>query len=223
MRRSLVFLHAAHAVVPFALLVTTDAWLVRGVAGALLFVSVFAFAHDAMHRVLGLPRWLNELALTLGAVLMGMSGSAARVLHLVHHARPGAPDDVEGRALRVSWLSAALASPASYLALPFVAFARSRAGLRRRQLVEWALVVAFLATSLRMGGAPRAYALICILAQSTVPLWAGRLPHRAPAHLLAFARRLTWTRSPLVLSFVFHDEHHARANGSVFDLGASAS
>lgn len=223
MRRPLVFLHFAHAVVPFALFLVADSLLLRLVFGALSFVSLFAFTHDAMHRVLGLPRWLNELSLTLGAALMGMSGSAARVLHFVHHARPGAPDDVEGRALRQSLLRNVLLTPFTYFTLPFVAYRRSRPALRRRQLLEWALAAGFLGSALVLGGGLRTYALVCLLAQITVPIWAGLLPHRAPPRLLALAARFTWTRSPLVLSFVFHDEHHEHANGSVFELGLGAS
>jgi hypothetical protein len=44
------------------------------------------------------------------------------------------------------------------------------------------------------------------------------VPHRAPAWLVAAARRPALTRSPMVLSPSFHDRHHARPHVPRQDL-----
>jgi hypothetical protein len=45
--------------------------------------------------------------------------------------------------------------------------------------------------------------------QLTMNAWASHVPHRAPVWLMAVASRLVWTGSPVVLSLVYHLEHHA--------------
>lgn len=187
------------------------------VAGALLFVSVFALVHDAMHRSLGLPRWANEAILAVGGAFMGVSGTAARTMHLLHHARPGAPDDFEGRGIRLSLGRALLASPLAYFELPALAMRRSRR--RGRQLGEWALTATLFFAGLAAGGAPRTHALVALVAQLTIQVWASHVPHRAPAWMIGIARGLAWTHLPLVLAFAFHDLHHERPDLGCFELG----
>ena len=213
-----VLLHFAFALAPLSTLAVSDSPALRIVSAAFLFVSVFAFVHDAMHRSLGLPRWANELVLSLGGALMGVSGAAARSLHLVHHARPGAEDDLEGQALRMTFGNALLVSPLTYLLMPFRAARRARSEQRRRQVVEWLLVVGFLGPALASGGAQRTYALVSLVANMSLQVWGSYLPHRAPPAALALARAIAWTRAPLVVSFAFHDLHHRRADLSCFDL-----
>src|SRR5262249_28418827 len=157
---------------------------------------------------LGIPRWANEIVLTVAGAMIGVSGTAARTMHIVHHARPGATDDFEGRTLHGSLGRALIVSPCSYFELPFRAFARSLSTMRRRQVFGWALVLALFGAALIAGGRARLYAEVCVIAQLTIQIWAARLPHRAPRALLDTARFLVWTRAPLVLSFVFHDLHH---------------
>jgi len=50
---------------------------------------------------------------------------------------------------------------------------------------------------------------MALLLQLTMNAWASHVPHRAPQWLLAIASRFAWTRSPVVLSLVYHLEHHA--------------
>lgn len=218
MRYRLLALHAGFALPAFLLFVTAKAMSVHVVSGAILFMSVFALIHDAIHHALALPRWANELVLTVFGALMGVSGTAARSHHVIHHARPGAPDDLEGMALRVPLRCALWLSPRSYFRMAVVAARRARPMVRRRQLGEWALVLVLYAAAVKARGAALDYAMTCLALQLTIPLWAGLLPHRSPLWLVELARALAWTRSPLVVSFAYHDVHHAHAGWSVFDL-----
>ena len=64
---------------------------------------------------------------------------------------------------------------------------------------------------------------MCLGAQMTIQVWGSHLPHRAPAALVEVAKAFAWTRSPLLLSFAFHELHHRRANVSCFDLAETHS
>ena len=48
-----------------------------------------------------------------------------------------------------------------------------------------------------------------ILLQITMNAWASHVPHRAPQWALNLAAKLAFTGSPVVLSLVYHLEHHA--------------
>jgi len=54
--------------------------------------------------------------------------------------------------------------------------------------------------------------------QLTMNAWASHVPHRAPRWLLAIAARFAWTHSPVVLSLVYHMEHHAHPRVPCMDL-----
>jgi fatty acid desaturase len=57
--------------------------------------------------------------------------------------------------------------------------------------------------------------------QLTMNAWASHVPHRAPQWLLAIAATLEWTHSPVVLSLVYHLEHHAHPRLACMDLRPS--
>jgi fatty acid desaturase len=175
-------------------------------AAAALFVAAFAFNHDLMHGALGLPRRVNEALLSVVALVMGNSGHGMRMLHLRHHARPLAADDIEG-------LGATL-SPWRALMLGATNAARYRlegcAAAGRTAKLENAAALALTAAALlSRTAAGAAWAVMNVGMTLTMALWASHLPHRPPRWLVRLARRLAWTRSAAVLSFAFHAEHHA--------------
>jgi hypothetical protein len=53
------------------------------------------------------------------------------------------------------------------------------------------------------------YAATSVALQLTMPLWAGHIPHRAPASIVALARRFAFTRSAVLVSLAYHELHHA--------------
>lgn len=210
----LMLFHALHLLVPAALFFVGAPWL----ASAGVFLGAFALFHDAVHGNLGLPRKLNEAVLTVSAALLGVSGVAARRAHLFHHAHPGAPDDMEGRdADSPLWL-AVVRAPVTWLALVFSGWRKPSA---RRQALEWGLVALFVAVLSRheLG---RVYVGVIVLAQASMPLWAGRLSHRQPRALVALALPLARHGITLATLFVTHDAHHAQPWKATFELGVSA-
>lgn len=203
-----------------AVLSASSVPVLRALGTVLLFTSAFSCTHDAMHGSLSRRVAVNEWAVSLGGALMGMSGTATRLLHLHHHARPLSADDLEGAGARLSFWSALLVGPRSLIEMPVHAWRRARPSRRGRMALEWCLALSWVSFAFWAGGAFRAYALGCVALQVTMQAWASHLPHHPPAWLLAIARPLSFTRSPVVLSLLLHEAHHARPQFSCFDLAA---
>ena len=220
MRPSTCLQHLLNVFLPALVLTASHAIAVQLLAAILLFFGVFSLVHDAMHGALRLPREWNELLLGLSAAAIGVSGHAARWFHLRHHADPLGPADVEAPPLERSWARVLLGSPMQYLALPVLGWRRAPRHTRRLQLLEWLAVVS-VAAVLACSPAGRVYLAIVALAQLTIPIWGGRLPHQPNARLFALLRPLVWTRSPLVLGYVFHLPHHERPRLSLYEWPAT--
>jgi fatty acid desaturase len=179
------------------------------VAAAALWLCAFEAAHDLVHNAFQLGRRAGALALTIAGALMLSSGHAMLVSHLWHHKSPMADDDYEGAAAEGSVARAVLWAPWWALAARLSAYRRAGAKLRRRQLAEHALALA-LTVALWAAHVPalRVYVVVALLAQLTAPVWAGRIPHRAPAWLLKLATLAARLGSPTALSLAYHDRHH---------------
>lgn len=172
-----------------------------------LFLAAFAFNHDVLHGALKLPRWVNEALLTVLALLMGWSGHAVRRLHLRHHARPLAANDVEGEGATLGFWRALAAGPMNAARYRTEAFEKERTA----QVLE--TLAAVLLTGLALWSRTvigAAWVVVNVTMQLTAAVWASHLPHRPPRWVKAAAKHLTWTKSAAVLSFLFHAEHHRR-------------
>jgi len=210
--RRAVVAQLARIAVPAALLIALPALptiLAIGLAGA-VYLGVFTLAHELAHGALGLRRQRNDLALALAGACMATSGHGLRLMHLRHHAQPLSDGDLEGRSARMPAWQALLAAPALAVLLVVTAWRTASARDRRWQRVEYAALAALAITA---AGAPRAlqlYLAVALAAQLLAPFWAGHLPHRTPAWLLAIARRLARAGSMTMLTLVVHDDHHRR-------------
>jgi fatty acid desaturase len=180
------------------------------VAAALVFLESFALMHDLAHGALLLPRRVNEIALALAGVMLLMSGHALRRMHLVHHARPLAHDDLEGRPARGGFWRALAGGPGAALSLRREAFRGAGRRGRRIQAIETLAGAALAAALLASGRAPLVvYVIVAVLGQATMSVWASHVPHNAPAWLSRIAARLAATGSPTLSALVYHDLHHA--------------
>lgn len=182
------------------------------IAAALLFLAAFALAHDLTHDALGLPRQANQALLAAAGLVMLLDGHGMRRMHLRHHARPLEEGDLEGEGARRSALGALLVGPFNALALRAAALRGAPPSARGLQLAELAgstLVVALALFGPIPLPALRLHVLVALSLQATMSLWASHVPHRTPAWLARVARRLAFTRSPILLSLAFHGEHHA--------------
>ncbi len=179
------------------------------VAALAVFMLAFAVTHDAAHGALGLSRRTNTLALALGGLAIATSGHALRLMHLRHHARELAPDDLEGAAARLSFGRALLAAPRLALELHAAAWRAATTRDRRWQLVEYAALGALACGAIFGPYAVAVYAVTALAMQLLAPWWAGHIPHRA-TWLISVAHRLAILRSPTVASLAYHDLHHRR-------------
>lgn len=192
-------------------------------ASGALFLGSFAFMHDVAHGALRLPRRWNEAALALAGGLMLMSGHALRRMHLRHHARTMADDDLEGLPARGGLLGALASGPGDALALRREAFRSAGASGRRWQAIESAVNVAALLALLASGvPALRLYAAVAIAAQLSMSAWASQVPHNAPPWLVRLAQRLAIFGSPSMLSLAYHELHHAHPEVPCSRLGEVA-
>ena len=184
-------------------------WLAL-VGGVVLHLASFTFAHDVGHGALGVPRKLNEWLVALVALPMLVPGHTNRIMHQRHHARPLTLDDVEGMPALVPFWQAVLLGPMSAAQYRLEALKRVNARERQWQLGETAgtLLLALWALQTHtITGA--AFVVANIFMQLTAAAWASHLPHRPPKVFMTIARHLLWTKSALILSFVFHQAHHA--------------
>ncbi len=189
---------------------------------ALVFhLAAFALTHDVAHGALRLPRWVNEWLLALSGLLQGISGHGMRLLHQRHHARPLAPDDVEGVGARLSLWGAVRAAPKNAADYRVLAWRAANAKERRWQVGEIVANVAMAALALAthsVGAA--AWVVANVLMQVSAGLWASHLSHHPPRWAKALARHLGWTHSVVLLSFGWHQEHHSHPKVLCRELNA---
>lgn len=195
----------------FAVGVHHDSVAIGALGSAGLVLGAFGLGHDLAHRVLALPRAVTSTLLSLSYLVMLSSGHGIAHTHRVHHRRPLADDDVEGRAARRSFVGALLHAPIDAWS-GRVAGVRLARGLDRAVVVGENLAAVALAGVLASGLVPggRIHLAVCLVAQVTIGLWASWIPHHAPGWLIALARPIARGPSLVARSLVHHDLHHAR-------------
>jgi fatty acid desaturase len=180
-------------------------------ASAALFFAAFALMHDVSHGALRLPRKANEVALAAAGALLLMSGHALRLMHLRHHARPLADDDIEGAPARLPLFWAIASAPYAALTLRVAAFRAARRQGKLLQLAETAVNAAAIPLAIASGSrALVAYVAVALALQLTMALWAAYIPHNAPRWLVRAAERLAFTGFTTALSLAYHALHHRR-------------
>jgi fatty acid desaturase len=196
-------------------------------AAPLALAAVFAsslLVHDLIHGSLGLPRRVNEVALSLAALLLVKSGHGLRVLHFEHHARCLGPGDVEGGVAHESFVTLAVRGPMLAAQARLQAF---RAGQRTRalQAIETVANIAILAAMVWAHSAVvMVYWGCVVLVTITAPIWGAKIPHMVPPshplvrRLTGFTGRLT----PATASVLLHELHHRFPRVPVTLLPANA-
>lgn len=178
----------------------------------LSFATYGSISHDLVHRTLGLPRWINELALALIELTAFRSGHAYRLAHLHHHARFPHDDDIEGAAANMSFLRT-LAEGVIFQPRIMIWAARKH-GVRHpvvfvEILIVLALLIACFAT-IRWTPIFAVYATLMILGSWVIPLATSYIPHN-PAGLTTLTQTHLFrgkVLSILALEHLYHLEHH---------------
>jgi fatty acid desaturase len=193
--------------------------LVVAVPAALVYFATFSFFHDCAHGALCLPPRVNDFVLFLTSAPLFLPAHGQRQLHLRHHARPLAPDDMEGEGALVSLPMALLTAPVASFRMRVGAYLAANERVRPWIIAETLLNIALLVAAVWSNNAGVMVAAATMFGlQLTMNAWASHVPHRAPQWLLALAARFAWTHSPVVLSLVYHMEHHAHPRVPCMDL-----
>lgn len=204
-----------------AVLVVVDG-LWRFPMAAFVFLSFFAMFHDAAHGAYRLPNRLNDLLLVVAGTPLLFSAHAQRHLHLRHHARPLADDDVEGMGARASLLGSLLCGPVVAPRMHVEGARGVPPRLRWQVAAEHARSAVIVALACREPGGPwGAVVLVALLLQLSIGAWASHIPHHPPAWFLDVAARSVWLKTPVLLSALHHREHHARPKIPARELAAS--
>jgi fatty acid desaturase len=176
-----------------------------------LFLAFFALFHDAAHGAYGLPNRVNDALLFVAGAPLLLSTHAQRHLHLRHHARPMADDDVEGLGARASLLGALMAGPVLAPRMHIEGARGVPPRLRRQVAAEHARSALIVGLALLEPTGPLgAVVLVALVLQLTIGAWASHIPHHPPRWFLALGARLRWLKTPVLLSALHHREHHAR-------------
>lgn len=193
--------------------------LAAAVPAALVYFATFSLFHDCAHGALCLPNRVNDVVLFLTSGPLFLSAHGQRQLHLRHHARPLADDDLEGEGALASLPVAVITAPFASFRMRVASFFAANGRVRPWIGLENVLNVALVVWAVRSGnlGVIVAAATMAGL-QLTMNAWASHVPHRAPRWLLTLAARFAWTHSPVVLSLVYHLEHHAHPRVPCMDL-----
>lgn len=176
------------------------------------FVSYGSISHDLVHRNLGLPKWINEVFLSIIELLAFRSGHAYRASHLNHHARFPHDDDVEGRAAHMRFFRALVEGIRFQFVIIIWAMKHSN---RHRILiaVEAAAATSLLISclvSVTVTPVFAAYAVLLITGSWILPLATVVIPHDAAGSSVLFQTRLFRGKvlSVIALQHLYHLEHH---------------
>jgi beta-carotene hydroxylase len=197
--------------IAFFLLAANGLWISAVVSAMLLtFFTYGSISHDLVHGTLRLPRGLNEALLCAIELISFRSGHAYRVVHLHHHARFPAADDLEGAAARMSWWRALLDGVTLQPRLWAFAF---RTGRDRVWIVSEAIaVLVLLAASIAVipWTIAAAYAVLMISGSWLFPFITSFIPHDPDGETELARTRLFRGRvlSILALEHLYHLEHH---------------
>jgi beta-carotene hydroxylase len=205
---------------PFALGAAFFALAARGhYALALLctvaqsFLTYGSISHDLVHRTLRLPRALNEILLSAIEMLAFRCGHAYRAVHLNHHARFPALDDVEGAAAHLGFWGALVEGVTLQPRLLLYAI---RNGRDRAIVLGEATAVAVLFVACvwlwyaRVTWLPLAYAGLVIAGSWIFPIVTSYIPHDPRGASEIEQTRLFRGRLSRWVSFehLYHLEHH---------------
>lgn len=209
-RVSELAVHSARLLAGAALLVlSNNSPIAACLAGFMLYIAAFVFNHDLAHGSLNLPRRLNEWLLAAMSVPMLFPSHGMRLTHARHHARPLAPDDIEGAGARLSFWGAVLIGPMNAAVNRVESFLIAKPQERPWQVLETAaslLAITFALGSRSTAGA--AWVLTAVLMQLTASVWASYLGHRLPEGAKRVLKALAWTRMAALVGLAFHEEHH---------------
>lgn len=179
---------------------------------SLSFTTYGSTSHDLVHNALGLPRWLNDVLMSVTELLAIRSGHAYQAAHLHHHARYPNDDDIEAKASRYSFMRSLFEGVLFQFRI--YGWALKNAPAKRDWIIaDGILCLAWLALAIgtvRYSPIIGVYVALIIVGSWIIPLVTSYLPHDPNGD-----SELTQTRlfrgvvaSIVAVEHLYHLEHH---------------
>jgi fatty acid desaturase len=174
------------------------------------FLTGLRQSHNAQHYALGLPRIVQDGALSVLSVLMLASMHAVQATHLHHHRHCLEDDDGEGATARLSWWRALLAGPFFFVRLHGAAWRLANSSKRRwiaAELCAVAFIVLF-AVVFSQPVAIRWHAAAMLTGECLTGFFAvWTVHHGCNSHEPGRTQRGRWVNL-VSYSMFLHAEHH---------------
>jgi beta-carotene hydroxylase len=188
-------------------------WALSVIAVMVLsFVSYGSSSHDLVHRNLPLPRWLNDLVLSLMEMICLRSGRAYQLSHLHHHRRFPNEDDVEASVAGPRLFDALLQGPGHQFRLWIWAW-RQHPASRPLLYVEAAWFFAVVLAGIALVPVTPILLVYCFLiigGSWIIPLITVYIPHdpRGETPLRQTRVFRGWFFDLIAFGHLYHLEHH---------------
>jgi fatty acid desaturase len=192
------------------LLAANQLWLIAFPCSFMFFLTALRLNHEAIHNNLGFgPRGHRIVLHGLSALMLGSNNSVA-ANHLHHHKHVMQPDDLEGKAGRMSGWRVLLYGPVFPIEMHRAAWNSGSPALQRRMRIDLGLNLAMFALFAATGWTTLGYHLIVVAtAQCLTAYFAVWITHRGCEgdQLIARTQRAPITNL-VTYNMLLHLEHH---------------
>ncbi len=181
---------------------------------ALSFVTYGSTSHDLVHKNLRLKRESNEAFLFLIELISIRSGHAYKLVHLHHHKRYPAEDDIEGAASRMTFFGSLIEG----LSFNFKMYAWALKHVKNKRDRTWIYLEGILCTgiivmsmaSYNLTPVFAVYVALMIMGSWIIPLITSYIPHTPYGTDPLSQTRLFRGKVLSLIAFqhLYHLEHH---------------
>jgi fatty acid desaturase len=189
-----------------------------------LFLTLLRVAHNGYHNALGLPRWATDVVLVLLSPLMMLPLHAVKVTHLEHHKHCLGAQDIEGEAGRKTFLAVLAYGPRFPIDVMRAAWGVGGAHIRRRIVLEIALIVGVWVAALITVWPALVYHAVAMTAGECLTaffaVWV--VHHGTENHVYPARTQRGWLKNRISYSMFLHAEHHLFPSVPTFRLGELA-
>ena len=183
-------------------------WPLAGAASFMFFLTALRLNHEAIHGSLGFGRAGHGAVLHGLSALMIGSNNAVAYNHLQHHRHLGRPEDVEGKAGRMSGWRVLAYGPLFPIEMHARAWGHGGRAVRRRMAIDAGLNL-LVPIAAAWHPAARYHLAAMLAAQCLTAFFAVWITHRGLGEhdLAARTQRSRWINRASY-SMLFHLEHH---------------
>ena len=190
-------------------LYSSQVWPLGSLASFVFFLCCLRLNHEAIHGNLGIRRrWDHIIMHVLSALMLG-SNHADAFCHLRHHRDTMGADDHEGHCARLTFWQVLVHGPRFPVELNRVTWRLGGKRWRRRMVVDWLCVAAFVGACLLSGvGALYLHLVAMALGQCLAAFFAVWITHQGTEGTGLAGRSQRGPLAFLAYLMFYHREHH---------------